>query len=62
MICELNLRGRFQASCEKILGSGEGLSGSADHEDAEATAAQFVSSCDQCHKASLVSLYFLGTF
>lgn len=41
---------------------GEGLSGSADHKDMEATTARFVSLCDQCYKASLVSLYFLGTF
>lgn len=62
VICELNLKDSLQASCEKTLGSGEGLSGSSDHKDMEDTAAWFVSLCDQCYKASLVSLYFLSSF
>jgi len=62
VICELKFRGSLQASCEKTLGSGKGLSGSLDDKDTEATAAWFVSLCNQCYKASLVSLYVLRSF
>lgn len=57
--CDLKLRVSLQASCDKTLVTGGGLSGSSDHRHGEHCSLIL---CDQCYKASLVSLYFLVSF